>query len=668
MPPAEPHTTRTTEPAPATAPLIGTEGLATPPWAQVGEHVARSGSGRMLAAAPVTLRELARLAWRASPPLSLLAAALELASGCATSFGLLATTTVFAELLAQGPTPQRVVAALPALALAAGAYAARGALESAVGAVHASLAPRVEQHAQDELHAAVIDTELVAFDDAGFTELVRRSSTQGILIIREAVTDAGTLLSSLVSLAAAVATAGLLHPVLAPVVLLAAAPHGWACLRAAKLDYQSLARTVSHVQRRAVTSDLITSRDPAAEIRAYTTGPTLLAEHRRINTQLAAEAVRVEHRKTVVRLLGRGMAGVGAVLAYGVLGALLYAGIMPLALAGAAAIAMRTATTAVATTVQAANRVFEEGFYLDMLNTCLATARRYRHRVPSTARRLAPGPHLIELHDVSFTYPGKDEPALTGIGLTLEPGHVVALVGENGSGKTTLAKLIAGLYRPDRGKVTWDGLDIAEIHPDELHAHLTLLPQSPTPWPMTAENNVRIGRLERPDPDRRALNGAAEAAGLDAIVTGLPRGWKSLLSRQFQTGHDLSGGQWQRVSAARGLYRNAPLLIADEPTAALDARAEQIIFRSLHSPHAADGGTTTHPIRTTILITHRLANIRHADDIVVLDKGRITERGTHEQLIRHGGTYAELFDIQARNYLHTTTNNNNKHRVHLSEE
>lgn len=390
-------------------PLIGVDDAKIPPWALVNEVVAGSGTSRMLRAAPIALGVLVRLAWQTSPRLTVLAAAVQVVAGCATAFGLLATAKVFTQLLAQGPTPQRLVAALPALVLVLAAYAVRGLLDAAVGAVQAILAPRVEQRAQDELHATVIGVELVAFDNADFVELVHRTSAQGIVSASQGVIDAGNLLSSAISLAAAIVTAGLLNPVLAPVVLLAAVPNGWASMRAAKLSYESFVRMVSRVRRLRITGEMITSRCPAAEVRAFTTQDTLLDEHRRIGSQLTAEAVRVEHRKTTLQLVGRSLTGIATALAYGVLGVLLYTGAMPLALAGAAAVAMRTATTAVSTTVLAANRLFEHSFYLDMLASCLAQARSY-HRAAAVLR-LPRDPQLIEVHEVSFSYPGKDEPA-----------------------------------------------------------------------------------------------------------------------------------------------------------------------------------------------------------------------------------------------------------------
>jgi ATP-binding cassette subfamily B protein len=627
---------------PGPAPLIGVDDIGTPSWAQGYESAANAGLLAVARTAPRTAALAARWAWQTSPRLTLAVGVLQLFAGMVTAFGLLATANVFTRLLEQGPTPDRVVAALPALAVVVGAAAARGLLDAAVAALTGALVPRVEQRAQDMLHAAVIGVELVAFDDPDFAELVDRATTHGPDRVRLVVSDTGDLLASLVSVTAAVVTAGLLHPLLAPVVLLAVLPEGWASIRSARLMFDSFVRMNSRRRRLGVTSNLITGRDEAAEVRAFTTQEVLLREHRRISDEITHDGVRLERDQTVVQLVGRTLSGIGTALAYVVLALLIYVGMLELALAGAAALAMRTAARSVSTMIYQTNRIYEATFFLDLYRSALTDAAT-RRRVPPVAE-LRGDPEVITLTGASFRYPGQDEDALVDVDVTVHRGEVVALVGENGSGKSTLAKLITGLYLPTAGSVTWDGVDTATVDAGALHARVAVVMQDPVHWPMTAENNVRIGRLERADPGSTRLNAAARFSGADTVVADLPDGWATVLSRLFQTGRDLSGGQWQRLSVARGLYRDAPVVVADEPTAALDARAEHAVFATLHGRSGAGAQ------RITVLVTHRLANVRHADRILVLERGRLIEHGRHEQLMALRGTYHELFTLQARAY------------------
>jgi ATP-binding cassette subfamily B protein len=224
----------------------------------------------------------------------------------------------------------------------------------------------------------------------------------------------------------------------------------------------------------------------------------------------------------------------------------------------------------------------------------------------------------------------------------LRRGEVVALVGENGSGKSTLAKVIAGLYEPDEGRVTWDGVDLAGVDPASVREHIAIILQSYTQWPMSARLNIGVGRVRRlalEGPD--SVVAAAQATGADEVIAELPRGYDTLLAREYNAGHDLSGGQWQRIACARAVYRDAPILIADEPSAALDAKAEHQLFSLVRA--LADG-------RTVLLITHRLASVRTADRIYVFEQGRVVDQGNHEELLARGGLYADMFTLQARQY------------------
>jgi ATP-binding cassette subfamily B protein len=632
---------------PDEVPLIGVDDLEPPRWAAVDAQVAAAGVWRTLAAVPGAVRTVTVLAWRTSPRLTLLVGLVHVLSGFVTALGLLATANVLTELLETGPTPERLVASLPAIGLVTLSFAARGLLDGLVGGLQGALTPRLRHEAQDEVHVAVLGAELAAFDDPDFRELVRQGGLQGVRSIETGARTVADLVSSVISMLAAIITAGVLNPWLAPVLLLAALADGWASMRVAKLGYLSFLRMVSQRMRLNVVEMLMARREYATERIALTLRDTLLAEQRRIAGTVTAEAVRISYQRNVILVLGRTLAGAGSALAYGVLGLLLYVGAMPLALAGTAAVAMRTASSALSSAMHSVNGLYEETFYIGFFRTLLFEARaRRRQHTPAAAPA---DPELITIDAVSFTYPDADEPALCDVSLEIRRGEVIALVGQNGSGKSTLGKLITGLYLPSRGAVRWDGVDLATVDPITVQDNVSVISQEPARWPMTANSNIRVGRLTRPDPDGLAWDEAVRKSGAHEVIDALPKGPDTVLSKEFKDGHELSGGQWQRISVARGIYRDAAILVADEPTAALDAKAEATVFAGLqHATRLADGDR---PHRTTILVTHRLANIRHADRIVVLDKGRIIEQGTHRELMANQGLYRELYDIQAQAYL-----------------
>ncbi|MFE5581289.1 ABC transporter ATP-binding protein [Kitasatospora sp. NPDC056531] len=260
---------------------------------------------------------------------------------------------------------------------------------------------------------------------------------------------------------------------------------------------------------------------------------------------------------------------------------------------------------------------------------------------PRAERRT--GPPLVAFEDVSFTYPGTGRTVLNGLDLEIRPGELLAVVGLNGAGKSTMIKLLSGLYRPTRGRITADGSDIAELGAAGWREHVSVVFQDFVKYQLSAADNVALGHATVPV-DRAALEAAAKDSGFDAVLERLPDGWDTPLARTRTGGVDLSGGQWQQAVLARALYSvhtGADLLVLDEPTAHLDVRTEFEVFNRL-AEHRGRAGV--------VLISHRLSTVRQADRIVLLDGGRITESGTHDELTALGGRYAELFAIQAERF------------------
>ncbi|MFO0630656.1 MAG: ABC transporter ATP-binding protein [Polyangiales bacterium] len=388
---------------------------------------------------------------------------------------------------------------------------------------------------------------------------------------------------------------------------------------------------------------VLTSEANAKEVKLFALAGWLIDRFRGVHEEFHREELALARR----RALATTLLGIASSAAYYGAAALvvgraalggLSLGSMTLALA-----VLQQGQRSLASALSAFARVYEHNLYMANLFAFLATEEDEPDEpIPASFTPDARPPE-VRFEDVSYRYPGAARDALQGVTLTLRPGETVALVGRNGAGKTTLVKLLVGIYRPTHGRILLDGVDTATMSPPALRRRVAVLFQDFARFQFSAGDNVGLGWLPRRE-DPEALARAVREAGADDVVTRLPQGLQTPLGRAFG-GDDLSGGQWQRLALARAFMRPASLVVLDEPTAALDAEAEHEVFARMAALKRD---------RTALLITHRFANVRDSDRVVVLDGGAVCEEGTHAELLGRGGLYARMFRLQASGYQEPT--------------
>jgi ATP-binding cassette subfamily B protein len=615
--------------------------LALPYWLTATEEAANTTFLKMLKRLPTLLREAWLLAWRASRTTTAAVVVSQILGGAASAVGMISVVGVFDGLLREGPTPERVRAAVPSLLLLVGAAAVRGALTSAAAAANGRLTPLVYQAAEMRLLELTTHVDLSTFDDPRWRDTMERARDRGIFAAEQLVNQGISLATSLIGLIAAAGVLAVLHPILFPLLILTVVPVGWAAVRSARLGRRQVLRLIAVERRQRMFVELLAAREPAPELRAFTLREFLLGEVRRLLRISTREEIRVAQRQVRTTLVGSVLSSGATGLTYAVLLWLLWTGRMELAAGGGAAYAINMGIGKLSEMAFTANRVFEQGLYFDDFQGFCELSRSRAE--PSPGGSAPPAFGEIAVKNVTFRYPDAERPAVRDVTMTLRRGEVIALVGENGSGKSTLAALLAGLYRPQEGTISWDGVDLDTTDPETVRERVAVVMQEPTRWPLSARANITIGRHARPA-NETDVHGAARAGDAHDFVMELTRQYETLLSRHFTDGADLSGGQWQRLAVSRAFYRDAPLLICDEPTANLDARAEHDVYQRLRELAAG---------RSVVLITHRMASVREADRIYVLDHGALAEEGDHATLMAADGIYAQLFTLQASAYQET---------------
>ena len=501
------------------------------------------------------------------------------------------------------------------------------------------LAEYLSDHMLDGLHGKSSEVDLEYYENSEYHDTLHLAQQRAPNRPRMILDAVGQIIQNGISLLAMAGLLFLFHWSV-PLVLLAASLPGLVVrLRFADTIYRWYHDAAPRERLARYFNQVLTRAEHAKELRLFGLGALFMSRFLGVRKQLRAEQLGIAKRRSVAELVAQGS---GTVAIFGSLFFIAYRTVQGMITLGDLVMyfqAFQRGQTFLRQLLRSLADLYGNNLFLSAFVDFLAFEPRIKEPTEPT-----PVPHPmrrgIELDAVTFHYPGTERRALDGVSMVLRPGETVALVGENGAGKTTLVKLLCRLYEPTAGSISIDGVDLRQIRAADLRREISVVFQDYNRYDMTARENIWFGDVDL-DPQDEQVAAAARLAGVDDVLAKLPKGYETTLGRRFQGGEELSIGQWQKVALARAFLRRSQITILDEPTSALDAQTEvEVIerFREL----AAD--------RTAILISHRLSTVKMADRIYAMSAGRIVESGSHEELMRLEGTYARLFESQAKHY------------------
>jgi ATP-binding cassette subfamily B protein len=497
----------------------------------------------------------------------------------------------------------------------------------------------VTDHVSDMIHAKSIAVDLEFYENSRYYDVLHRAVQEAPYRPTKVVTDLVAVGQSAVTVVGIVGLLFAFSWIVGAIVIAAAVPAALVRVRFSGRMYRWQRQTTIADRRSWYYHWLLTDGTRAKEVRLFALGELFRDWFRDIRRVLRGERLRITVWRSAADL------GAGAVATLAVFGTFAYIvyetvqGVISVGVVAAYFQAVQTGLSAFQSLLGGLAGLYEDNLFLTYLYEFLAL----EPKVLEPARpRPVPRPMRegIRFEEVSFHYPDTPRTALQSVSLTVRPGEVAALVGPNGSGKTTLVKLLCRLYDPGAGRISVDGIDLREVSATELRKSISVIFQDYSQYQMSARTNIWVGNVEL-DPQDGAIEAAARDSGAHEVIEALGSGYETTLGKWFEDGEELSIGEWQKVALARAFVRDAQILVLDEPTSALDPNAEWRVFE--HIRGLAQG-------KAVILISHRFSTVRMADRIHILDRGRVIESGTHEELMELGGTYAGMYEVQARAY------------------
>lgn len=606
---------------------------------------AENGAMATLRALPEVFRytrQALTLVWNTSKGLTVALAVLTLVAGVLPAaiayVGALIVDAVVAAMTEQQSGAADLSDVLGYVVLEGVMVAALAAAQRGLSSCQSLLRAQLGQRVNEMILEKALTLELQQFEDAEFYDKLTRARREASSRPLSLVMRSFGLVQNVIALVSFASLLWQFSPWAVAVLMLAGLP---AFVAEAKFsgDAFRLFRWRSPETRMQMYLETVLAReDHAKEVKLFELGPVLLKRYRKIFEKVFREDRALTIRRDTWGFF-LGLIGTAAFYgAYGWIALSTVRGQITLGQMTMYVLLFRQGQAAVSAILSAIGGMYEDNLYLSTLYEFLDTPVR------ETSGRITRGLDVSEgvrFEHVSFTYPGSSNPAVEDVSFQLRPGESLALVGENGSGKTTLIKLLTRLYVPSAGRITLDGIDLAEWDPDILRRRVSVIFQDFARYQFTVGENIGAGDVEH-FADEARWREAAELAMASDFVDGLPEGFETQLGKWFRDGRELSGGQWQKIALARAFMReDADILVMDEPTAAMDARAEAQIFEQFREL-AKD--------RMVILISHRFSTVRMADQILVIQGGRVLESGSHSELMELDGHYSNLFTLQARGY------------------
>ena len=488
------------------------------------------------------------------------------------------------------------------------------------------------------LHAKAIKLDLINFERPEYFDCLSRAS-------REAPWRPNSILNNLVSmlrgLLSLLLMAGLiltLHWTLAVLLLVANIPGIWLRLYYADILYNFQRTQTPEARKSAYFNWLLTGDRPSRELRLFGLGNYFISLFKKSFLKQKEEEINIIRRRTVIELISNLFKASALLITLLFIARQTINGKLSLGQMAMFLLAFRQGMMYVKDLFGAMAGLYEDGLFIgdtfEFLNL--------KESVTAAEPIVAPSPlkKNIVVENLSFTYPGNNFTTISNVSFEIKKGEIIALVGPNGAGKSTLVRLLCRLYDPDSGNVKYDGNDIRNMDPEEYRKLFSVVFQDFMLYNLSAGDNIRMGNIDEINPES-GIKSSAESTGVHELINNLPNGYDTVIGNLFDDSRELSWGEWQKIALARALFRDAPVLILDEPSSALDADTEYDIFSRFRE--IVKG-------RTSILISHRFTNVSLADRIIVLDKGSIAETGTHDELMKRGGIYFTMFSKQSSRF------------------